>query len=233
MKKKKSSRAVPVMREGRAGRAAKTAEKGVPEIKQSQTDQKNNPPTDQPIIPDLHTTQTQTQETENPAVLPPLPSTSAQLVTVPSMPVKSGATFSFSSAAITVFLLFSLGANVLLWKQYKGIAGAMNALSAQYSACLPVELSVAALNNNLQAYNGKRIKINALALLANHPGSCKLAAGLADPKGPSIDVYYENAINSPSIRSLNPAATKTVSITGTFNRYENENTWYIEAESIQ
>lgn len=248
MKKKKSSRTAPVMREGRAGsvirsvpvkqlmpskKTPKPVDKKIPEAERAQPAQETTQPAERIAAPDVPTAQTQTLETETTAVLPPVPSTSSQIVAVPSLPSATGTAFSLGTVAVVASLLLSLGANVLLWKQYKGIASAMNALSAQYSAQQPVEITATALNGNLQAYTGKRVRINTLALLANHPRSSTLAAGRPDPKGLSIDVYYENAKNSPSIRALTPAPTKTVSITGTFNRYENENGWYIEAESIQ
>ena len=235
MKKKKGSRTAPVMREGKDRVIRSVPVKQLMPSKKTPVPVEKNPIPEveaQPAMPDVQSAPAQTSEPEATVVLPPLPSSPAQLVHVPTPLPPSRSIFSLSATAIAACLLLSLGANVLLWKQYKGIASSMNALAAQYNAQLPVELSANALAGDLQAYNGKRVRINALTLIANHPKTYTMAAGQPNSKG-SIDVFYENARNTPAIKTLTPAPTRTVSVTGTFNRYENDNTWYIEAETIQ
>jgi hypothetical protein len=165
-------------------------------------------------------------------VLPQPPPMSAQLQTIP-MQTASKQSLSIGYAAMVMFMLLSLGANAILWRQVRSANQSINLLAAQFLAQQPVEISAQALAGDLQAYVGKRVRINSLALVSNHPAASQLAARAANTNKLSIDVYYENARNSPAIRALAPAPTKTVSITGTFNRYENDKTWYIEAETIQ
>jgi len=177
-----------------------------------------------------------TQQPVAPQAAPP-PSEEAmptQLVHMPAPVPESRAFPAWPTAVAAILLMASSGINVRLLLNNHQTTRSLQALSARIAEQSPTEVPINILASNLKSFEGKRVQIGPLALRSNAAQAAQLTVHSGAPDGnSSIDVFYENALNSPKIRALAPAKDTSVTIVGRCYRYENTpDSWYVEAEAV-